>query len=120
MSTGSFCVRNNKGHVLKGPGIISEKITLTGYSRGLIRSTAQNGELPIGKGDKLNKYQSPKIDQEGKERRTNHMLHFWDVNVMYAQVCVLNRFQANPAEFIGCYEYEATRKVVLKNFIGHS
>ncbi|CAL9017349.1 unnamed protein product [Prunus brigantina] len=67
---------------------------LSRHSRGLIWSTAQNGELPIGKGDKLNKYQSPKIDQEGKEQRTNHMLHFWDVNVMYAQVCVLNRVAA--------------------------
>ncbi|KAM1000142.1 hypothetical protein ACFX2A_006927 [Malus domestica] len=72
-----------------------------------IEKVLQNGEVPMGKGDRLNKSQCPKNELEKHGMSTKPYASLVG-SLMYAQVCtrpdlafaisVLGRYQANPGE----------------------
>lgn len=89
-------------------------------------SECANGEVPISKGDKLNREQSPKNEIE-KDEMKNKPYASLVGSLMYAQVCtrpdiafvlsVLGRFQSNP----GTPHWIAAKKVLryLQRTKGH-
>ena len=89
-------------------------------------SNCSSGEVPMSKGDKLNKKQCPKTNQEREEMKSRPYARLVG-SLMYAQVCtrpdlayavgMLSRFQSDP----GFEHWVAGKKVLryLKRTKGH-